>query len=95
MEAAAMGRPVLAYDIRGMREVIEPSTGLLVPRGDRAALRARLEALLEDPEACAALGARCRGWVVTRFSEEAVVVRLRAVYAELGAGTAGRQGVAA
>jgi glycosyltransferase involved in cell wall biosynthesis len=83
MEAAAMGRPVVAYDIRGMREVIEPKTGLLVPRGDRSALRQRLESLLKEPEQCAELGARCRESVVARFSEDAVIERLRLVYREL------------
>ncbi|HXW39551.1 MAG TPA: glycosyltransferase family 4 protein [Acidimicrobiales bacterium] len=86
MEAAAMGRPVIAYDIRGMREVIEPSTGLLVPRGDLTVLRERLESLLKDPERCEELGARCRGRVVSRFSEDAVIDRLAAVYDELGSG---------
>jgi glycosyltransferase involved in cell wall biosynthesis len=83
MEAAAMGRPVLAYDIRGVREVIEPQTGLLVARGDTIALRERLESLLKEPEECAELGARCREWVVTRFSEDAVIERLRSVYEEM------------
>ncbi len=95
MEAAAMGRPVVAYDIRGMREVIDPATGLLVPRGDRAALREALASLLKEPERCAELGARCRARVVERFSEEAVVERLRAVYAEMGADAAGVSGMAA
>ncbi len=86
MEAAAMGRPVLAYDIRGMREVIDPATGLLVARGDVGALRARLEQLLDDEDECAALGARLREQVIERFAEARVVDRLRAVYAEVRAG---------
>ncbi|MGB7052586.1 MAG: glycosyltransferase family 4 protein [Acidimicrobiales bacterium] len=95
MEAAAMGRPVVAYDIRGMREVIEPQTGLLVPRGDRSALRQRLESLLKEPEQCAELGDRCREWVVTRFSEDAVIERLRSVYREMLPRTFGPEDLAA
>ena len=39
MEAAAMGLPVVATDIRGCRQVVEHgSTGLLVPPRDAAAL---------------------------------------------------------
>ena len=64
MEAAAMGRTVAAYDIRGMREVIDPSLGLLVARGDRRALATLVEGLLQDPDPL--LRARCpvprRGW---------------------------------
>ncbi len=83
MEAAAMGKPVAAYDIRGVREVIDPATGLLAPRGDRTALTAVVTRLLDDPESCAELGDRCRRRVVAGFSEEGVVDRLRATYATL------------
>jgi glycosyltransferase involved in cell wall biosynthesis len=81
MEAAAMGRPVIAYDIRGVREVIDPASGLLAPRGDVQALSHVIEELLKDPDRCAELGDRCRRWVVSRFSEDAVIDRLRAAYA--------------
>ncbi len=84
MEAAAMGRPVVAYDIRGVREVIDPQLGLLAPRGDRGALAGVVGSLLGDPDRCAELGDRCRRWVVSRFSEELVVDRLRSVYSALG-----------
>jgi glycosyltransferase involved in cell wall biosynthesis len=83
MEAAAMGKPVVAYDIRGVREVIDPGTGLLVPRGDRRALTRLVGELVADPTRCAALGARCRAWVVDRFSEDQVVERLRSTYETL------------
>ena len=83
MEASAMGVPVVAYDIRGMREVVDPDLGLLVPRGDRAALGAVVDALLADPVRRAELGVRSRRRVVARYSEEDVVARLRNVYAGL------------
>jgi len=83
MEAAAMGRPVVGYDIRGMREVIEPDSGLLVPRGDTAALIALVGRLLDDPAGLAPLGERCGERVRRLFSETAVIERLRSVYAEM------------
>jgi glycosyltransferase involved in cell wall biosynthesis len=83
MEAAAMGRPVAAYDIRGVREVIDPGLGLLAPRGDLDALTAVVEGLLADADRCAELGARCRDWVTERFSEHLVIERLETVYAGL------------
>jgi glycosyltransferase involved in cell wall biosynthesis len=83
MEAAAAGRPVVAYDVRGVREVVDPASGLLVPRGDTAALAAVVGALLEDPERRAALGRVCQAHVLERFSEADVIARLRGVYAEL------------
>jgi glycosyltransferase involved in cell wall biosynthesis len=80
MEASAMAIPVVAYDIRGVREVIDPQLGLLVGRGDRAALGDLVESLLEDPGRRAKLGAMSRQWVVSRFSEQLVIDRLRSVY---------------
>jgi glycosyltransferase involved in cell wall biosynthesis len=83
MEAAAAGRPIVAYDIRGVREVIEPDTGLLVPRGDVARLRDLVAELIDDPERRHSLGARCQRWVLDGFREDAVVDRLRTLYAAL------------
>jgi glycosyltransferase involved in cell wall biosynthesis len=88
MEAAAMGRPVAAYDIRGMREVIDPRLGLLAPRGDKKALAGVVEALLKDQDRRSELGLLCQQWVMARFSEEQVVERLRANYASVVTGPA-------
>lgn len=87
MEAAAMGKPVVAYDVRGVREVIDPRSGLLAPRGDLGAIAAVVEKLLADPSASAALGAACREWVVQRFSEDLVIDRMRAVYSRFDRAT--------
>ncbi len=81
MEAAATGRPVAAYDIRGVREVIDPGLGLLAPRGDVAVLTAVVRSLIEDPDRCDELGKLCRERVVERFSEDLVIERLRKFYA--------------
>ncbi len=88
MEAAAMGRPVAAYDIRGVREVIDPELGLLARRGDQQALTRVVEDLVRHPDRCSELGDRCRKWVVSRFSEDDVVDRLRATYDALERNTA-------
>ena len=83
MEAAAAGRPVVAYDVRGVREVIDPATGLLAPRGDVGALTAVVAGLLDDAERRVRLGAACCDRVLADFSESAVIDRLRDVYREL------------
>ena len=85
MEAAAAGRPVVAYDVRGVREVVDPSSGLLVPRGDTAARSPRSwTSLLDDPERRADARPAAPGTrVLERFSEDDVIARLRGVYAEL------------
>jgi len=83
MEAAATGKPVVAYDIRGVREVIEPSSGLLVPRGDVEAFGDLVAELVADPERRQTLGERCQRWVLDHFDEHSVVDRLEALYRAL------------
>lgn len=51
VEAMASGRPVVASDIPGYRDVVRDGVeGLLVPPGDEPALAQALQALLSDPE---------------------------------------------
>jgi len=57
-EAFAAGRPVVASDIAGYRDVVaDGADGLLVPRGDATRLAETLRDLALDPERTAALGA--------------------------------------
>ena len=81
MEAAASGCPVVAYDIRGVREVIDPASGLLVPRGDVETLTTVVGDLLGDEPRRRVLGQQAQTRVVARFSEDLVIERLRRVYA--------------
>jgi glycosyltransferase involved in cell wall biosynthesis len=81
MEAAATGRPVAAYDIRGVREVIDSGLGLLAPRGDVTARTEVVASLVGDPDRGDELGKLCRERIVERFSEDLVIERLRAFYA--------------
>jgi glycosyltransferase involved in cell wall biosynthesis len=56
-EAMAWGRPVVASAVGGLTDAVEDGvTGLLVPPGDVARLRAAIERLLGDPELRARLG---------------------------------------
>ncbi len=58
LEAMAGGRPVVATDVGGVRElVVDGETGLIVPPGDPEALAHALAELLADPERRARLGA--------------------------------------
>lgn len=51
LEAMAAGLPVIASDVGGVHEQVDHDvTGLLVPRGDAAALAAAIERLVRDPE---------------------------------------------
>jgi glycosyltransferase involved in cell wall biosynthesis len=49
LESLAAGRPVVATDVDGVREVLEGGGGLLVPPGDPAATATAVNDLLGDP----------------------------------------------
>jgi glycosyltransferase involved in cell wall biosynthesis len=59
MEAAAAGLPVVTTDVSGSDDAVKSGlSGLIVPVGDAAALRAALEALLADPARAREMGLR-------------------------------------
>jgi phosphatidylinositol alpha-mannosyltransferase len=60
-EAFAHGTPVVASDIAGYRDVVRDGVdGVLVPRGDAAALAATLRDLALDHDRCRRMGAAAR-----------------------------------
>ncbi len=80
-EAMAHGRPVVASDVGGLRDlVVDGETGLLVPPGDIAALRAALERLLADPELRDRLGGAGRERIRERFSWARAVAQTLTAY---------------
>jgi glycosyltransferase involved in cell wall biosynthesis len=80
-EAMAHGRAVVATAVGGLPDAIEDGvTGLLVPPGDTAALRAALERLLADAELRERLGAEGRRRARVAFSWEAATAATLAVY---------------
>lgn len=83
-EAMACGLPVVASRSGGLPEVVEEGrTGLLVPRGDAAALAAAVVALLEDPARRRAMGEAGRRRVERLFSWDRVASLLRERLQEL------------
>jgi glycosyltransferase involved in cell wall biosynthesis len=81
MEAAAMGLPIVATDIRGCREVVDPgASGVLVPPGDVDALTDAIECLLTSRETRHAMGRAARSIALERFDEQRVVGQVMATY---------------
>ena len=73
LEAAACGRPMVATDVPGCREIVIPGdTGLLVPYDDPASLAHAIETLATSPALRARYGAAARRLAVARFSAEAI-----------------------
>jgi len=84
LEAAACGRPIVAADVTGSREIVlSGENGLLVPPRDPAALADALERLAGDPDLRRRMGARGRQIVEAFFSEELVVASTLSVYRNL------------
>ena len=80
-EAMAHGRPVVASAVGGLLDAVEHErTGLLVPPGDAAALRAAIERLLADARLRARLGAAAREHAGERFSWTAATTATLAAY---------------
>ena len=93
LEAMASGAAVVATRVGAARHLIaEGETGYLVEPDDMAGLEARIESLMRDPAAAAAMGRCGRAHVVQRFSIEREAVGIQAVYDRLwGAVPAGRE----
>jgi glycosyltransferase involved in cell wall biosynthesis len=84
MEAAAMGVPTVATDIRGCREVVVPEvTGLLVPPRDPQSLAAAIGQLLADPASMARMGQAARQHARNHFDERTVFARVAEAYRRL------------
>ena len=84
MEAAAMGLPVVATDIRGCRQVVTDGvTGLLVPVRQPGPLRDALRRLAEDPELRSAMSEASRKVAREEFDERRVVRIVMETYQEV------------
>jgi glycosyltransferase involved in cell wall biosynthesis len=79
MEASAMGRPIVATDVPGCREVVADGvTGLLCEVKNARSLTDALARILDmNPEARHAMGVRGREKVTAEFDEALVVERYR------------------
>ena len=58
IEAMAAGKPVLASDVNGLKDIVG-GAGILFPCGDSEKLAEEIKGLYEDPEKAREIGARC------------------------------------
>lgn len=81
LEAAALGKAVVASDLGGLPEMVRHGeTGLIFRAGDAEALRGCLEELLRKPERAAEMGVKARALVEETYSPESHYRRTMAVY---------------
>jgi glycosyltransferase involved in cell wall biosynthesis len=73
LEAAACGRPLIATDVPGCREIVKANeTGLLVPVDDAPALADAIKQLITSPADRARFGAAARNLVVEQFTAASI-----------------------
>lgn len=84
VEGAASGRPLVATDVAGCREVVaHEDNGLLVPLRDPRRLAEALARLIRNPDERRAFGRRGREIAVGQFAESSVIEATLEVYRQL------------
>ena len=84
LEAAACGRPIVATDVPGCREIARGNVNaLLVPADDAPALAEAVDRLASDVELRRRFGAAGRAMVEAEFSEHHIGRETVALYAKL------------
>jgi glycosyltransferase involved in cell wall biosynthesis len=84
IEASAMGKPVIASDLGGPKELVEDgSTGILVPSGDCGALSEAMLDLLDHPEKAASMGARGHELARNKYDAVRNSAQVIAIYEQL------------
>ena len=87
LEASACGRPMIATDVPGCREVVlQGETGWLVPVDDPEQLAVAADRLRSEPASRGQMGKRARSRAETKFSAAVVSNMIAEVYRELAAG---------
>jgi glycosyltransferase involved in cell wall biosynthesis len=87
LESQSVGTPVVSTAVGGMPEYVRDGvTGFVIPPSDPLALRARLEALLNNPALVATMGSAGHAYAA-QYSWDAVARQVSAVYARLLHGT--------
>jgi glycosyltransferase involved in cell wall biosynthesis len=87
LEAMAGGVPVIASDVKALREIVEPHvSGVLTLPEDPEAWANPMESLIYSPERRRKIGQAAREWVRAERTWRAVTARCLAAYGKLGVG---------
>ncbi|MBT9312471.1 glycosyltransferase family 4 protein [Leptothoe kymatousa] len=85
LEASAMGKPLVATDVPGCRDVIDVGiNGFLVPPKEFESLAEALETLINDGELRLKMGCLGREKVIREFNVKDIVKQTIEVYAQMG-----------
>jgi glycosyltransferase involved in cell wall biosynthesis len=84
LEAMALGKPIVATDVTGLRDIIRDGvTGRLVPPQDAEALAQAILALLDDKEEAAKLGREAKKSLGQRFDPDRIASQTGKLYREI------------
>jgi glycosyltransferase involved in cell wall biosynthesis len=85
IEAMACGRPVVATDVGGVREIIDDGVdGIVVPPEDAAALAAAILGLVRDPDGRSRLGERAVHKAAANFSDQTMIGNYMRLFTSVG-----------
>jgi glycosyltransferase involved in cell wall biosynthesis len=88
LEAAGLGRPVVAFDVGGVREwLVDGHNGFLIQPGDVGSFAAALERLLDDEPLRQSMGRNGVELARTRFDPKRHVDTMLDLYSEILGGT--------
>lgn len=84
IEAMAMEKPIVAYNIRGVRDLVEDGVnGFLAPFGDVNGLAEKIIYLMEHPEVAEEMGKKGREKVEREFSLNVILPQMEKLYREM------------
>ncbi len=84
LEAASCGRPLIATDVPGCRELVKDGVnGILVPAYDASALADAIETLVNDRTLRKNMGQQARTMVEADYSSVVVMEKIKELYAQL------------
>lgn len=83
LEAMSCEVPVLAYRVGGLPEVVDESSGYLLPKGDIQGLADKAIYLLSHPDERKAMGKQARKSALERFSIEKIVSQYEEYYLQI------------
>jgi glycosyltransferase involved in cell wall biosynthesis len=87
LETMFYGKPVVAFQVGGIPQVIGDSCPLY-PFGDVTAAAAGLDTLVESPDLARELGERSRNRALERFSADRILPQYEALYRRVITGVA-------
>ncbi len=84
LEAMAAGKPVVATDVGGVRDLVEEGvSGFIVPAGDAQAMAERIVQLLQDGELRRRMGERGRAIAWERFRRDIIADQYYVIYQDV------------